>query len=116
MGTVKVETTSEIIRDGVCIFQQDVVAHVNWELAYGDVDPEWTVEKFEFQDTKFIDGKRVVLISVFITKDDGPLFQVLLSGIEHDHFAEALNDAIHPDLDFSYDPETGEHTPEVRVS
>ena len=78
--------TATVYKDGVCLFETDCEARIEYEIADGL--PDWDISEFHFTDKK--DGKPIY---TKITRTE-PLFLVLYDALDikrlHERVIEAL--------------------------
>ena len=83
-----IPVTATVYKDGVCLFETDCEARIEYEIADGL--PDWDISEFHFTDTK--DGRRIY---TKITRTE-PLFLVLYDALNltrlHERVIEALID------------------------
>lgn len=81
-----IPVTATIYEDGVCLFETDCEARIEYEIVDGL--PDWDISEFHFNDTK--DGKPVY------TKiaRHMPLFHILYDAVNREWLHEQVMDAV----------------------
>lgn len=89
----EIEVTLQICKKGVGIFVDvECTALVDYDVEDGEMD--WQITDFEFSDKN---GRTTV------NKNDGPLFYILMSGLDDRQITDILND----EFSYSYDSDSG---------
>ncbi|MDP8997744.1 MAG: hypothetical protein M3O03_12215 [Pseudomonadota bacterium] len=98
----EIAVTLQVMKNGVGILVDvECVAHVDYGAPNGEM--EWEVTGLEFQNYEFANGKREVTGKTVIDKSDGPLFNILMSGLDEDQIAESVAE----EFSFSRDDDSG---------
>lgn len=81
-----IPVTATVIKDGVCLFETDCEARIDYEIVDGL--PDWDISEFHFTDTK--DGKP------FYTKvaRHMPLFHILYDAMDREWLHEQVIEAL----------------------
>ena len=89
----EIDVTLQICKSGVGIFNDvECTALVDYDVEDGELD--WQVTGFEFSDKH---GRTTM------NKNDGPLFNILMSGLDDRQITDILND----EFSYSYDSDSG---------
>ena len=81
-----IPVTATVIKDGVCLFETDCEARIDYEIVDGL--PDWDISEFHFTDTK--DGKPLY------TKvaRHMPLFHILYDAVDREWLHEQVIEAL----------------------
>jgi len=98
----EIPVTLQVSKNGIGIFVDvECVAQVDYDAVDGEI--EWQVTGFEFHECEWRDGKSIITARTIVDKGDGPLFGILMSGLDDDQIEESVAE----EFSFSRDDDSG---------